>query len=264
MLKDIRVAAVQASVPLDKNTGEAQVARLVKQAALNGAELVGLPEDCLAPLRDIENGYNPFPFLSGLAKKHQVYLFGATTRKAADELRNVGFIFDKEGNLLAEHNKIVLTPPEKADGLMPGNRLTVFDTEFGKMSLLVCKDAFHRYAAWFFEELRKANVDVVLVPSYSLNVTPRSVNIWVDSLKALANWFDLFIVAPGTVGPNMTSFPSFGHALIISPEKGVLAEGSSDKEEVLSANLEAMSLSHIKNSPSAKWQSDSPPEVGLS
>jgi omega-amidase len=264
MLKAVRVGAVQAHVPRSKDDGETQVIRFVEQATLSGAELIGLPEDCLAPSRDMKAGYDPFIFLSALAKKHKVYLFGATIRQESAGLCNVGFMFDPKGALLARHNKIALTPLEVEGGIVPGNNLTVFDTEFGKMALLVCKDAFHRYAAWFFEELRKANVDVVLVPSYSLSVTERSVNLWIDSIKALSNWFDTFIVAPGTIGPNTTDFPSFGHALIVSPLQGVLAEGSVDKEELLTATLKAESLTKIRNTYGSTWQPKRPFDVKVS
>jgi predicted amidohydrolase len=264
MLKDVKVAAIQTIVLQDKESGERQVTRLVEQAVLGGARIVGLPEDCIAPSLEMKAGYDPFTFLSGLAKKHQIYLFGATMYQEKESLRNVGFIFDPEGVLLARHNKTVLTPLEEAVGLIPGNSLSVFKTEFGTTALLVCKDAFHRYAAWYFEELRKAHVDIVLAPSYSLTVTKRSVSLWTNSLIALANWFDMYIVAPGTIGDNTTDFPSFGHALIISPLDGVLSEGSLDKEEILEALLKVKALMEVRNTYGAKWQPKEPPEVSIS
>ena len=247
MKKDLRVAVVQAKVPTSKEEGERQIGRLVKQALSEPVDMIGLPEDCIASWDDIKAGYKPFDFLSKIAKENKIYLFGATIVKEKDaSIYNVGFLFDREGNLVARHNKVVLTPPEEKDGVKAGKTLEVFDTEFGKMAILVCKDSFHRYAAWFFDKLRKAGADIILIPSYSLNVSQRSVELWVDSLKALAKWFDVYIVAPGTIGPNTTEYPSFGHALIICPKRVVLAEGSFDKEEILRATLDAKSLEDIR------------------
>lgn len=161
------------------------------------------------------------------------------------------------------HDKVVLTPYEEKIGIIPGKFLEVVETEFGKMAILVCKDSFHRYSAWFFEKLRKAGADIVLIPSYSLSVSKRSIELWTDSLKALAKWFDVYIVASGTIGPNGTDFPSFGHALIICPHRGVLAEGSEDKEEILRATLDKKSLEEIRKTYGSQWQPTNVPEVEI-
>lgn len=261
MKKDFRVAAIQAKIPVSSKDGEPQVKRLVEKAAKVGADLVGLPEDCLASYAEIETGYDALSFLSQVARDNKVYLFGATAVLEANEIHNRGFLFDRQGKLLGYHDKVVLTPPEEKDGVAAGKTLDVIETEFGKLALLVCKDSFHRYAAWFFDRLRQAGTDVVLIPSYSLNVSQRSVELWTDSLKALAKWFDMYVVAPGTIGPNNSEFPSFGHALIICPKRVTLAEGSFDKEEILEANLDVKSLEEIRGTYGAKWQPRETPRV---
>ena len=77
----------------------------------------------------------------------------------------------------------------------------------------------------------------------------------------LAKWFDMYIVAPGTVGKTLTDYDSFGHAIIICPNRGVLAEGSEDKEEILTAMLDKKNLEGIRNSFGAKWQPASIPQI---
>lgn len=177
MKKDIKVVAIQAKVPTSRNVGEPQIKRLVEEALKEPVDMIGLPEDCLATFKEIESGYKPLDFLSSVAKEYKVYLFGATLVKENDGLHNRGFLFDRDGKLVSFHDKIVLTPPEEEDGLIAGETLEVFDTEFGKMAILVCKDSFHRYAAWFFDKVRKAGADIVLIPSYSLNISKRSIEL---------------------------------------------------------------------------------------
>ncbi len=263
MKKDIKVVAIQAKVPTSRNVGEPQIKRLVEEALKEPVDMIGLPEDCLVTFKEIESGYKPLDFLSSVAKEYKVYLFGATLVKENDGLHNRGFLFDRDGKLVSFHDKIVLTPPEEEDGLIAGETLEVFDTEFGKMAILVCKDSFHRYAAWFFDKVRKAGAHIVLIPSYSLNISKRSIELWVDSLKALAKWFDMYIVAPGTIGANATQYPSFGHALIICPNRVVLAEGSFDKEEILRATLDTKSLEEIRNTYGSLWQPSEIPNPDL-
>ncbi len=263
MIKDIKVAAIQAKIPKTTKEGEEQIKRIVAEAIKEPVDMVGLPEDCVAKWKDVMEGYKPLDFLSNVAKESNVYLFGATILKEDNRVRNVGFVFDRSGKLICKHYKMILTPIEEKDGIVPGNKIEVFNTEFGKMTPLVCKDAFHRYAAWFFDKIKRAGADIVLIPSYSLNVSKRSTDLWVDSLKALAKWFDLYIVAPGTVGTNATDFPSFGHALIICPNRGVLAEGSYDKEEMLKATLDAKNLEEIRGTYGALWQPKEVPDVSV-
>jgi len=263
MKKDLKVSAIQAKIPTSTKEGEEQILRFVSEVMKDPVDIIGLPEDCIAKWDDIMNGYKPLEFLSKVAKDNKIYLFGATIVKEENKIRNVGFVFDREGKLICKHYKIVLTPDEVKDGIIPGNTIEVFDTEFGKMSLLVCKDSFHRYASWFFDKIKRTGVDIVLIPSYSLNVSKRSTDLWVDSLKALAKWFDLYIIAPGTVGKNTTEYSSFGHALIICPNRGVLEEGSYDKEEILRATLDIKNLEEIRNTYGALWQPKDAPTVDI-
>lgn len=263
MIKDTKVVALQARVPFNKNEGEAQIKRLVSEAIREPVDIVGLPEDCVAPLKDVIAGYDPLKFLSQIAKENNVYLFGANAVKETDgKIFNSAFFLNREGKLLARHNKVVLTPPEAEDGLVPGNSLEIIDTEFGKIALIVCKDSFNRYAAWFFDKFHQQNVDIVLVPSYSINNRPsRAIEMWVSGLKALSIWFDLYIIAPGTIGKNTTQWESFGNALILSPDKVTLARGSNDKEEILRATLRKDELEDLRNTYGSKWQPKTPPEV---
>lgn len=261
MKKPLKAVAIQTKIPKSKDEGEKQIEKLVKEALKEPVDMIGLPEDCITTWEDINSGYQPFNFLSKIAKENKVYLFGATAVKEENgKIYNAGFLFNKQGKLIARHNKVVLTPTEE-EVITAGRSIEVFDTEFGKMAILVCKDSFHKYAAWFFDKLRKAGAEIVLVPSYSLNVSERSIELWVDSLKALAKWFDMYIVASGTIGQNATKYPSFGHALIICPKRVILAEGSFDKEELLRATLDPESLDEIRNTYGKKWQPQGIPKV---
>lgn len=256
MLKDLKVAVIQSIVPQNYIKGEDKILRFVNTALFKTVDMVGLPEDCIASLDEIEKGYDPFVFLSSVAKKYETYLFGANLVKEKDgEIYTVGFLINRKGKVLIHQKKIVLTPPAINAGIKYGNTIETVDTEFGKMAILVCKDSFHRYSAWFFDKLMKANVDIVLVPSSSIMVSERSIDLWTDTLKTMSMLFNVFIVAPGTVGINpFDSSKSFGHALVISPQKVVLAEGSESKEEILYATLEKEDLERLRNPEAVKWQ----------
>ena len=113
MKKDIRIAAIQAAIPKTTSEGENQVSRLIKAALSTPVDIVGLPEDCLVGnYNDVRNGYLPFEFLSKVARENNVYLFGATAVFEDGKLYNRGFLLSKKGDLIATHDKIVLTPTQ--------------------------------------------------------------------------------------------------------------------------------------------------------
>jgi len=258
MKKKVKVAALQYQTPKDYHEGERKVGKFVSKASKKNVDIVGLPEECLG---QVNNNDKPLEFLSSIAKKYGVYLFGATYLYSGKRIRNVGFLFDGKGKLIIVQDKIVLTPPAIKEGFKAGMTIKVVDTEFGRLALLVCKDSFHRYAAWFFDKLMKFGVDIVLIPSSSITVSERSINLWTDTVKTMSMLFNVFIIAPGTVGKDNNSHTrSFGHALIVDPQMVVLAEGSKDKEEVLYATLNKANLDRLRSPEASKWQPESVPK----
>jgi len=110
----------------------------------------------------------------------------------------------------------------------------------------------------------KENVDIVLVPSSSITVSERSTNLWTDTLKTMSMLFNLFIVASGTVGINgIDGSKAFGNAIIISPKKVLLAQGSVKKEEILYATLDKEDIENLKNPASRKWQPEKVPSYEI-
>jgi omega-amidase len=264
MKQNIKVAVCQYQVPKNYSVGEKKIRAFVSKAVKNKVDMVGLPEECIAWIDDVKVGYDPFEFLSKLAKENKIYLFGANYIKEKDDIYIAGFLFDDKGKLLIKHKKLVLTPIAIEAGLTAGNKIKVVDTKFGKIAMLVCKDSFHRYAAWFFDALMKKGVDIVLVPSSSIIVSERSINLWTDTIKTMSMLFNVFIIAPGTVGVHpYDRTKAFGHALIISPQTVVLAEGSENKEEMLYATLEKERLEKLRDPEAVKWQPKKVPDFKI-
>ncbi len=57
-----------------------------------------------------------------------------------DDLYNVSYLFQRNGNIGKQY-KLHITPHEKKWwGVKPGNKMEVFDTDIGKLSILICYD----------------------------------------------------------------------------------------------------------------------------
>lgn len=158
------VAAVQASpVYLDREATVEKTCRLVREAAGNGAKVIGFPETYIpgypywnwvnAPI----DGYDwykryrrqsvdvPGPTtdrLCAVADQEDVYLvIGVCERDPATTgtLYNTNLVISDDGELLGKHRKIVPTHAEKLSwGRGDGSSIRTYDTPYGQLGTLAC------------------------------------------------------------------------------------------------------------------------------
>ena len=264
MKRSLKIGIVQAKIPFSIEEGESNILKFARSAKEANIDVLGLPEDCVCGRFKYLESYSPLDFISKTAKRFNISLFGSNVTFEGENYYSTGFYVDNRGRLLSKVHKIILTKPEKEAGFRSGNKIQIFNTKFGKMAILICKDAFSRYSPVWFHELKKRGVEYVLVPSMSLRVNDSSVNFWVHSMWLIARWFDLHIFAPGTVGKNYTPFPSFGNALIVDRDSGFLKRGSQNEEELLIAEITIRTKEEIEKSYKSKWDPVKTPNIKYS
>lgn len=162
--QEFRVAAVQASPEyLDKGATVDKACRLVREAADNGANLVGFPETFIpgypywnwvnAPI----DGYDwykryrresvdvPGPEVDQLCsvadETDTTLVVGITERdpNTVGTLYNTNLVISHDGELLGKHRKIVPTHAEKLSwGRGNGSSIRVYDTPYGNLGTLAC------------------------------------------------------------------------------------------------------------------------------
>jgi len=76
-----------------------------------------------------------------LAIKYNVNIVGGSQFAIeGDELRNISYLFRRDGTIERQY-KIHITPSERRWwGVKPGNEVKVFDTDRGKVAILICYD----------------------------------------------------------------------------------------------------------------------------
>ena len=163
-LPKLRAAAVQtAPVFLDREATIDKIAVKVKEAKDNGADLVVFPESfiptfpvwCLfmPPVdqhpfykRLFENSVAvPSPSfyrLQRIARENKVFLSVGICEKSTKNfgtMWNSNLLFDREGNLIGHHRKLLPTWGEKLVwSFGDGSTLNVHDTEIGRIGALIC------------------------------------------------------------------------------------------------------------------------------
>ena len=160
MIEEFLVAAIQMSV--DSNDFESNLKRaqfFIDKAARYGAKLAVLPEyfvtECPSKNRSPEevkrlaepiSNSRVIRELSRKAKEHEMYIVAGTILELdKGEVYNTSVLIGPHGEVIGKQRK---THPENHDskhevglGIKPSNELKVFDTELGRISILIDVDA---------------------------------------------------------------------------------------------------------------------------
>jgi predicted amidohydrolase len=144
--------------------------RLAERAATVGPDLVCLPEHfSLAdvPRRRAAEVAEPVPGptterLGAVARRHRTYLVCPLYERAGGHVFNAAVLLDRNGGVAGVYRKVHPTLAEMDEGVVPGERVQVFEADFGRVGLLICFDI-----AWAerWRELRDLGAEVVCWPS---------------------------------------------------------------------------------------------------
>lgn len=233
----VKVAVLQYDVPEDSNSSFKKLEEMVGQAVWSGAKLVVAPETSVGNLQELAgDNYDHFPRLSEIAKNQKVYLATSYYTLDSEKVFEQGHIISPEGKSVLSHRKIYLAPPEVKDGINAGNNLEVVDTEIGKLGMLICKDGFNKYSHFLYDKLGQMGAEIICIPAWSLGWKELDTREYVKSLYVYGAFASrAFVLMSGNLNK---SSDSFGRSLIISPIKGVLKEGSDDRKEILTEELD--------------------------
>jgi predicted amidohydrolase len=145
-----------------------QFATLIGEAALQKADIVCLPEGItqVGTKYQYEDVAEPIPgpstrFLGRQAKKHRLYIVAGLYERAGKAIYNTSVLIGRDGELVGKYHKVCLPREEIDGGLMPGAEYPVFDTDFGRVAMMVCWDVSYPEVA---RELAAKGAEVILMP----------------------------------------------------------------------------------------------------
>lgn len=244
----IRFMLAQTKVFSDKMINMNNMRNVLEKAAKEKADFVTFPEMFNCPYdtgkfpeyAEDESGYC-VRFVSELAREYKVYISAGSMPEKDEEGRvyNTAYVFDREGKIIAKHRKMHLFDInvrggqyfKESDTLTAGNKVTVFDTEFGKMGLSICYDIR-------FPELYRLMADkgagVILVPAaFNMTTGPKHWELLFKS-RALDN--QVFMVGTSSARDESSDYVSWGHSVVTSPWGEVMGE-MDEKEGTMTVDL---------------------------
>jgi predicted amidohydrolase len=142
--------------------------RLVEEAAAKGADIVCLPEGMttagngLAYAQAAETVPGPSTaFLAELAKRLRIWIVAGIYERDGARVYNTAVLVGRDGSLAGRYRKMSLPDEEIEGGITPGRETPVFDTDFGRVGLMICWDSSYPEVA---QALAAGGAEVILMP----------------------------------------------------------------------------------------------------
>jgi predicted amidohydrolase len=242
-----KVALVQmAPAHLDKKANVDKMVSFINGASRGGAKLIVFPELIItgyvgpyAPPEFIGfyQASEPIPgpttkLIQKVAEEKGVYIiFGMAERgesKLGLVMHNVSVMVGPKG-FLGHHRKVHLPGGEKLY-FTPGDEIKVFDTEIGRIALLVC------YDFWFPESSRIAGLKGAQIIVDSANWPAFDVDPWFALGPGIAASNMLWLVQVNRVGGE-PYWPGFGGSQLVNPSGKVMTKGT-DKEGIFYGDID--------------------------
>ncbi|MGF7030677.1 putative amidohydrolase [Paenibacillus mucilaginosus] len=265
----MRVSAVQYHLHTIGSFEEfaAQVTHYVKTAAEFEADFVLFPELFTTQLMSVGRGdgsgealtidelpgfTEPYMALfKGLAAETGMHLIGGTHIVSENgRLYNTAFLFYPDGRV-GEQRKVHITPTEvKEWNMAAGDTLQVFDTDKGRIAMLIC------YDMEFPEIVRMARArgaDVIFCPSCTDDKHGFHRVRYTCHARTIEN--QIYVVTTGTVGSLPTvdfMRGNYGQAAILTPNDvpfppaGIMTAGEVNGDMVITGDLDLSLLHQVR------------------
>lgn len=245
----IKVAAIQMPTVTDKMQNVRTAGIYLEKIKDEKPDFVILPEMFCCPYQTQnfpvyaeEEGGPVWQQLSEYAKQYGIYLIGGSMpeKDAEGKVYNTSYIFDRQGKQIGKHRKVHLFDIDvtggqtfkESDTLTAGDHDTVFDTEFGRMGVMLCFDIrFPELARMMVNDGAKA----ILVPA-AFNMTTGPAH-WELSFRTRALDNQIYMIGCAPMRDESAGYISWGHSIVTDPW-GRVIDMLDEKEGVLLTELD--------------------------
>ena len=240
----MKVAAIQMPTVKDKIQNIRTAGTYIEKIKAENPDFVILPEMFCCPYQT-ENfpvyaekeGGPSWQAMSDYARKYHIYLIAGSMPEADDvgKVYNTSYIFDRDGKQIGNHRKAHLFDInvkngqyfKESDTLTSGDHATVFDTEFGKMGVMIC------YDIRFPEFARTMVLDgarMIFVPA-AFNMTTGPAH-WELTFRARALDNQIYMLGCAPARDTQAGYISWGYSIVTNPWGKVMKQ-LDEKEGIL-------------------------------
>jgi len=250
MLQEVNIALSQISCKVgDKKHNTSKMKEQIKQAKEKGADLIIFPELALTGYTLKDTVYElaePIPgpstnLLTEVAKKESIHIvFGMVeqSEKASAVLYNTGVLLSPKG-IVGKYQKMYLPTHsvfEEKRYFRPGYNLPIFETDIGKLGLIICYDVFFPETVRL---LRLKGAQLIVCISASPAVRRKFFET-LTVARAIEN--TVFLAYVNLVGIE-DGLQFWGGSRLISPNGSIISQAKYDDEDLVT---EKISYSDLK------------------
>lgn len=231
----MKVVVVQNKVHKHINDTLESINMMLEQQDLTRCDFIVFPEMFMTPYEfHYINEYKQtedsqvINFLKQVAIKYHSYVIGGSIPFDLNHsIYNSSFILNREGVVIHRYDKIHLFEITYPNGsyysekeiFKEGSNLGVFDTEFGKIGIMICFDIRFPELA---DKLMKKGVKAIFVPA-AFNTFTGPLH-WQTTFRARAIDNQLFVIGCSPSADSYGSYQVYGHSIITNPYGTVLEE----------------------------------------
>ncbi len=172
-----------------------QFAGFIDKAGEQKADIVCLPEGITV----VSTGKNylevsePVPgpttnFLGQLAKKYKMYIVAGIYEKEGPIVYNTAVLMGRDGKLVGKYRKVTLPREEIDGGITPGDSFPVFETDFGKIGIMICWDVYFPEPA---RMLAQKGAEIILLPIWGGDLTLAKARAIENQIYLVSSTYDM-------------------------------------------------------------------------
>ncbi|XP_069495271.1 omega-amidase NIT2 isoform X2 [Ambystoma mexicanum] len=253
---EFRLALIQLFVSPVKSDNLNRACKLVREAALQGARIVTLPECFNSPYgtKFFAEYAEKIPgesskVLSDLAKECGIYLIGGSIpEEDAGKLYNTCAVFSPDGEMLVKHRKIHLFDIDvpgkicfkESETLNPGSSFSMFDTPYCKVGVGICYDMRFPELAQIYT---KKGCQLLVYPgAFNMTTGPAHWELLQRS-RALDN--QVYVATASPARDENASYIAWGHSSVVNPWGEVIAKAGHE-ETVTYTDIDLQYLADVR------------------
>lgn len=227
---------------ISKSNNIEKIRQFIRKAKRKGADIVCFPESCINKTQTIELEHRLIGKIQEECKKNSIWCIISDDIRQGKKSYSMAILIDRRGRIKGTYKKIKLY----GDDASPGKMVRVFDTDFGKISIVLCWDLVFPD---LFRRIKKAGAEIVFCPArwwyesqaYDSKHKEKETELLKSFVMARA-FENFYFVA--LCNPVMDAKEQVSYSVIASPQK-VLAE-IKDEEGLITAKLNFKEIKRLK------------------
>ena len=250
----MRISMLQMNIKLNSpRENFAHAEELVRKAALQHPDVITLPETWttgFAPEGNIgdfadQDCAQVRETFSALAKELHVNIIAGSVvnRKPDGHLYNTACVFDREGKMIAQYDKVHLYSPAGEDKTFrAGNSPCNFTLDGVPCSLVICYDI--RFPE-LFRAMAVRGAKLIFLPAqFNMKTGPAH---WDMSLRMRAVDNEVFVAGASAARYDGFSYECWGHSAVADPFGELIAQ-CDEKEQILYADINLDRVEEVRAS----------------